>query len=209
MHVASLVLFAVTLLAHKSFGILHFYGSALAPGRLVESLALTHAWHFPGPSWSISAEWLAYLSFPWVAWLTARLSSARTALALIMMLFMTLAYIVFVSSLGSMELGLPRVAVEFTSGVLLHRIYELRKPRPNLAADRCAAGLLLVFIVGSNVIDYVLHRETAFKFFPILACGIVYVIAASQGRFTTWLKGSTLQYLGRISYSLYLVHSVS
>src|SRR5690606_21574322 len=102
-------------------------------GNLLRTLTLTHAWdipiarHWNVPSWSISAEFAAYLAFPLIALMAARFRSTLAALGMIVLLFVALASIKKLGSYGgTMAYGLPRIAIEFPAGVLLHRIWTLR-----------------------------------------------------------------------------------
>lgn len=66
------------------------------PDAFVASLLLIQNWFYwlpacwNGPSWSLSAEWFAHLTFPICQWLTARWRGIRVPIALVLTAFLSL-----------------------------------------------------------------------------------------------------------------------
>ncbi len=67
---------------------------------------------------------------------------------------------------------------------------------------RWAAGMLAIAMLG------VLARPAAYTGAAVVTGGLV-LLASWTGRMGTWFSSRPFQYLGRISYSLYLIHPVA
>jgi peptidoglycan/LPS O-acetylase OafA/YrhL len=175
---------------------------------LAGQLSMTHAWRFPIErqwnvvSWSVSAEWLAYLAFPAFVWLVARLRSA-TALLVAAAICVAAAGVTFHSldDGGNMRVGLFRILYEFPLGMIAYRLYAL-DARPSRAWGLCAIVLLCGF--GPFVRVFLRrHHIDGLVLTPVVFPFVVYGLArASQ----PWLGAPVLVWLGRVSYCLYLVH---
>ena len=106
--------------------------------RLAYNLMLVHAWGLTNeaswniPSWSISVEWFAYLVFPLLWWVVARVRTEGAALT-----GMAVAIVLTVfglSALGeqwlhtSLQHRLARGVPEFFAGMFIFRLHALRGP---------------------------------------------------------------------------------
>lgn len=198
-HIAAVAIFAATLALHTP-------DIDLSISGLIATLTLTHAWAVPidltwhSVSWSISAEWAAYLCFPLIALATKR-ATPMAALCAIAALFGLLSIAIAIGPWrDGYAYGMHRIAVEFTAGVLLFRLWAQHKVAINRGTCLALAGLL----IGANVLDGIAGSGTAQVALPILACVVVYGLACADG----WLASAfaRLEHLGHISYSLYLVH---
>ncbi len=184
------------------------------------SLLLVQAWQFPVaavwnvPAWSISAEWAVYLLFPLLILPVRRLQHARSVVLVIALVYVGLAFAIHRWWVpGSMGFGMWRVAAGFTAGLLLHRLWELRgaarQPRAGGAGDaRSSDGgapwhWVLVFVGGATVWEIAFGARAALPWFPVLGCGVIYSLAVSG---SPVLCTPVALALGRLSYSLYLVH---
>ena len=181
-------------------------------------LALLHAWGVvpkPGwnaPSWSISAEWFAYLLFPLLA---PALMFVRDRLTAILIALAALAVMAAVFSLADWSLNiwvgapaLVRVFGEFLCGAALCRAVALetvpvlsqsasRSLKPN--GDLLGAGALLLFLVGASA---------GVPDFGLVALLALTVLGAALAKtlFAQFLGSGALVWLGEISYSIYMVH---
>jgi len=181
--------------------------------ELFVSLTMMHAWTAPVPkiwntvSWSISAEWAAYLCFPVIAWLALRLRSKTILVAIVLTLFAGLGLIIeSVDYRGTMAYGMHRVAAEFTAGVLLFRLWQLTRRHSSTAWGAAAGLALTTMTLGGGATEAILGFSKALSVFPVLAAVVVFGLAAGDGPLVRGLAAAPLQYLGRISYSLYLAH---
>jgi peptidoglycan/LPS O-acetylase OafA/YrhL len=167
-----------------------------------------HAWgvcstiNWNSPAWSISAEWAAYLAFPFLVplfqvvrspWLWAGL--AFTGLGL------------FLTSTGlqlselTINGGVVRIACEFTLGMALHRWWGHRQATPAMATLGLATGVGLLCggaWLGNQVVGYMLA--------PVAMAVLLVTLASLPTNWAKHFGHPTLLYLGEISYATYLVH---
>lgn len=181
-------------------------------GHGLSQLMLLHAWgvddrlYFNGPSWSISAEWFAYLLFPLFA-AVALMVARRPALALGVGLtglataeFASQA--LFGNSLTerTYDVAILRVGPEFLLGCLAYAVLRHGEvPRP----------LIWPGLVGTLVaIGVALSGGLPLVAVPVLFVCLVVLVAEADRRHMLGAGGApgSLVYLGEISYSTYMVH---
>lgn len=151
-------------------------------------------------AWSVSAEWDAYLVFPWVVRFLMR-GPARLALALAAALVLLINISVLYAFGGTIDIGgdwlallraLPQVAL----GVLTYRLYRSGVGSALWASDLAflgvAAAIGAALAMGSDGLTVSL--------FPILMLAAV----MNEGVLGRALNAAPLVWLGDISYSLYL-----
>ena len=181
----------------------------LAWSALPANLLLVQAWGFAPvsgwnhPSWSISAEWFAYLSFPVFAWTAWRLRDRpRVAVGLALALIAAL-YPIFQTLAGfplteaTIRWGFLRIVPCFAYGCALHALWRsgaVTGRFSGLAA--CLAGAAVVLAVHFGAPDQVI----------VMTLGALIVtlagLAAAGSSFATQ---APLVYLGEISYSTYMI----
>jgi peptidoglycan/LPS O-acetylase OafA/YrhL len=188
-------------------------------------LGMLHAWGVtakPGwnaPSWSISAEWFAYLCFPLLA---PSLMAVRERLTALLIALAALCGTALLFSVADWSLNtwvgapaLSRVFGEFLCGAALCRLVDLGRdlPRPlptppphagegvggGLNGDMLGMAAFALFLLGasSGVPDFGLVALLAF---------VIFGAATSHGQLAQLLGSRPMVWLGEISYSLYMVH---
>jgi peptidoglycan/LPS O-acetylase OafA/YrhL len=181
--------------------------------RLGYSLTLLNGWGIPGsvgwnvPSWSVSSEWFAYLLFPLIAVVLLRVGSrvANAGIAVATCLI-TVSLAVWLTGATRYMLGerftLIRVSSEFFIGCCLLGIY--RKSTPSRAYDWPAlGGALAVILLG------LLSPPPFWDFlFIVLFAATILGLSLATGPATLVFGHPVLIYLGRVSYSLYLMHAI-
>jgi peptidoglycan/LPS O-acetylase OafA/YrhL len=163
------------------------------------------------PSWSISAEWWAYIVFPALCIFIYR----RQGLAIITLgLLVVLAYMAIMYWLprhdpfdpnavvphnldSTYDFGFLRGLAGFIAGMLLYRAYEGGLWKRFFQGD--AAALLFIIITL-----LCLHFGVNDFFYIILFIALVYVFSFNNGKLNAICDNRVLQYLGKISYSIYL-----
>lgn len=155
-----------------------------------------------GPSWSLSAEWIAYLAFPFV---TAGLARVGGTFRLLGLAGAALVLQSLVLALIADASPLPRVAGEFLAGCALGHLH-LRRPGGDLRW-RSVPALVVVGLVLALVVvqpPRVLAMAMAAPAFAVL----VYALAR-QAPFALRLPGGALLvFLGEASYALYMTHGL-
>jgi peptidoglycan/LPS O-acetylase OafA/YrhL len=173
---------------------------------LVWHLLLVHAWGpldtagWNAPSWSISAEWFAYLLFPLLALALARLRSGMAALLV--------AAAALVATMAALAAGgwplnswlgppaLIRVSGEFLAGAAMCRAVMLGTvPR---SGD-------LVGLVALAAIAFAAWAEAPDGILVGLAL-LVLAAATARGPLEKVLACGPVVWVGEISYSIYMVH---
>ena len=169
--------------------------------RLPYHFTLTFAWFghpvgWNGPAWSVSIELLAYAAFPGLLMFSKRLSAPpRILLAILcaVALVALLGYVGFeTTGIGAIARGL----LGFTIGVLMQSV------APSGFTVPLASSAALVALIALAVLS-----DDSIVLAP-LAAAILIPALAGRGRdpFIVALSTGPALLLGRISYSIYLLH---
>lgn len=181
--------------------------SVLSWKTLPAHLLMLHAWGLAGeagwnhPSWSISAEWFAYLAFPLfalAAWPLRKRPWVATAGAAVFLMGLYAAFerlAGFPLTEATFRWGALRIVPCFAYGCALYLVYR-RAPLPR--AGLLALSAAVVMVGSASVL--------AWDAVTVLAAGLLILALASipDGR-AGWLGSRPAVYLGEISYSVYMV----
>lgn len=151
-------------------------------------------------SWSISAEWFAYLLlFPLAMFLLLQ-GKVKLLGGIVLMLWIVgfgYAYH-YRGDIALTHNAIPRIAFEFLAGVLCNR----QAYRPMIR--RLGAALFWLGFLGLLSIT---QTKTLFEFFSLPAIACIIVGLNNGSAVTDYIFGNTVVvYLGEISYSLYMTH---
>ena len=179
---------------------------------LLQSFGVCHIYNWNIPSWSISAEWGAYILFPLLAlWIGRRKTSASALLAV----FVAAAYICIMYVLPrvnplspstpvphnlntTFDYGYLRGIAGFVIGMLIYQLYHREGVRVVFGSDRATAVIVLLVIAG-------LHFAINDALVVLLFAALVYNFAVNNGALHRVCNNRVMQYLGDISYSIYLM----
>ena len=174
---------------------------------LPANLAMIHAWGFTDvagwnhPSWSISAEWFAYLTFPLFAVVAWRLRDRPASAAVGAALLLCATYAVFERLAGfpltqaTYHWGALRIVPCFTLGCALYLIHRRGGVR---RGGLLAAGAALGMIASASLMLW--------DGVTVLMAGLVILGLGSVANDKARVMGSKpAVYLGEVSYALYMV----
>jgi peptidoglycan/LPS O-acetylase OafA/YrhL len=182
-------------------------------------LTMTHAWPLPGtgrdadpfaayswnyPSWSISAEWFAYLLVFPAAWrLLRQLDRVREAgiFGLAVLLLAGRAFWLQPFPLACCDM-VVRVTVEFVAGALLYRVY-CRAGNATRFCRRAADGIFLA-VLAALLFAPAPATPWIVVLFPALLLGLT----AETSLVARVFAARPALWLGRISYSVYMTQAV-
>ena len=206
LHVATLVgvglLAAVALVAGMSVD-----GNVLSWVSLPANLLMVHAWGLAPvagwnhPSWSISAEWFAYLCFPLFAFVFWRAREKPVAAVVGAAAFLAVLYYGFERVAGfplteaTIRWGALRIMPCFALGCALYLVYRKAPLKAPWTASAVSFGLM-VLSAALGLWDGIT---------VLLAGALILSLASLPNERAGWLASKPAVYLGEISYSVYMV----
>jgi peptidoglycan/LPS O-acetylase OafA/YrhL len=206
LHIATLI--GVGLLAAAAiFAGMSIDANVLSWSSLPANILMVHAWGaapvagWNHPSWSISAEWFAYLCFPLFAFVFWRARHRPIAAVVGAAAFLAILYFVFEQWAGfalteaTIRGGALRIVPCFALGCALYLVY---RKTPLTAPWLCAAVSfgLMVLSAALGLWDGVT---------VLLAGGLILSLASLPNERAGLLASKPAVYLGEISYSVYMV----
>ena len=183
---------------------------------LLNSAHLDTVFKWNIPSWSISAEWIAYLIFPFLVKPFSKFNKVQTFLAIffITLLYAGLVfwispnkYILFPFLTAGRDLdltydwGFLRGILGFTLGMCVYRLYVTNFLKSKIGSD---FFLLIIVAVYSIYSHFNFSDVLAPHFFALIVLSTVY---GSNGM-NRFYRNSILQKLGDWSFSIYMWHIV-
>lgn len=169
---------------------------------LLQSLGVHDHGTWNLPSWSISAEFWAYLIFAAVL-LFGRKYLVPTSVLLILSCLSALYAMSPDFMDATYDYGLFRCLAGFFAGVLVHVYWKRLDIRRNVATvlEVAALGAVVLFVVFAG-------GKLASLLAPGVFAGVVYLFAQERGAVSSVLRSWPFLALGRWSYSIYMVHSI-
>lgn len=156
------------------------------------------------PSWTISGEFFAYISFPALVYLVS--NNKIKVFGVYIGSLILIGWLYWLNDFASLgqgisKLGLVRCFLGFVLGYCIYHCYILCK---NRVQQKSCNTLLIIsicscFYLGFNVV-------ANHFYIPLLFSIILLLILLSKTFLHTILENKALVYLGDISYSLYLNH---
>jgi len=179
---------------------------------LLHSFYINKIYTWNIPSWSISAEWWCYLAFPLLALF---INKKKMIAIVVLILFIIGSYCSIMYLLprvnplypavpvphninSTYDYGFLRGIAGFTLGMIMYAAYQLPSAKKLLQNDFLAILIiLLVFLT--------LHYAGNDAICVILFAMLVPAFAANNGFVHSACNNKALQYIGNISYSIYLM----
>jgi len=184
-------------------------GSFFANLTLTQSLGLFDSLTFNPPAWTVSVEFYAYFVFlAMMLWAQPRKTGHFVIIAGgVAALYFALSRVKPDMNF-TYDLGFWRCLAGFYTGVVTAWIYGLMHTKIS-EAKRGARFTALECMTVAVLFGFVIYCPGRLQFFlaPV-AMLFVLVFAAGKGHISTWLSSRLALYLGKISYSIYLVHVI-
>lgn len=194
--------------SHLSQGDYHSHDFSF--GAFVQAIFLAQTWTaaklgtWNEPAWTLSAEVLGYAAFPFLALFIGR---QRSAVGLFALTAGSLATLVFLMIAAGHAINNPsgifgaiRMAFCFFAGIAMGRLFQLRamSPRTVTLITVVSALATLIFLCLDR-----LGTLTVFSF-----AGLIYGLAFASGPISEFMTSGPIMFLGRISFSFYMVHII-
>ena len=157
------------------------------------------------PSWSISSEMISYVVFG----LAILLFGKRKKSVIGLILILSAAFLAYINSYTETYYwGFVRGLVCFMAGFFTYHIYDRNKNIKISGVWEYLIPLLLVLIF--YVRYYYIHDKELFSLLliPTFFGLSIFIFALSNGYIVQLMSGKIFQFLGKISYSLYLNHAI-
>ncbi len=210
LHLLTLGVAAILMLMGFEFR-LSGQGDGQFPGwSLIIHLLLIQGWGFERellfnvPSWSISAEWFAYLVFPS---LIMFLVKKKPAIALCSTAFFMLglwlffdAYMPRVTTRLTNDCSVFRIIPEFILGITLYYYFRQRKPNPFAGLLLLQSVILLVPLLHFGLADILIVF--------LLAAIIIFAADLNRLGYSGWLTHKFWIFCGEASYAIYMTHYI-
>ena len=155
-------------------------------------------------SWSIGAEWWAYVAALVLIRLIHGKGLRRAGIAALVAAALLAALVRLVPGHGldiTFDYGFFRCLFEFTFGLALYQAYDARWGEAALRGDAPFLLLLAAIALSLNA------RAADLSLVPLFAL-LILAAAYNRGRLERLLASPPLQHLGEISYALYMMHGV-
>jgi peptidoglycan/LPS O-acetylase OafA/YrhL len=185
-------------------------GNILSWPSLPANILMVHAWGFAPqagwnhPSWSISAEWFAYVTFPLFAWLALRMKDRPWLAVGAALIAMTALYAVFPRFSGfpltraTIAWGALRIVPCFALGCAVNLLW-----RSGAVRGRSPAALGAVF--SGAAIALAAQFDAPDAALVALFGALIWSLASLSSAGENSGGGRLFVYFGEISYSIYMI----
>jgi peptidoglycan/LPS O-acetylase OafA/YrhL len=216
-HLFTLLALLGMVLVSRRLGLPYVESAHTAPAFFL-NLALMQTWvpdfemSWNGPSWSISSEWFAYLIFPFFCPALSAIRSWKGAVvAVVAGWAASVACYAFTGAVPWHYLFI--VVPTFLTGCLLCRAVSLAAGPPSLPRylpDALLVALVVLPFPVAHLGDWSGAAQYKALIAPLFACfaGLIYAFGRLSDACSAVWRSAPLLFLGDISYSLYMTHSL-
>lgn len=178
---------------------------------LLNALGTVGSLSWNGPSWSISAEFYTYMVFAGlIALLAAKRRSSWTGQVFALVALGSLFAVLFVLRMDSLEFhydfGILRCLYGFSLGIVTFTLVEAFGHRLARMSGGWTQGLL-AFVAIALVASVSVVEQVSFVAPLAFALLLGSLLVGARTPLARWLSIAPLVWLGRRSYSIYMIHS--
>jgi peptidoglycan/LPS O-acetylase OafA/YrhL len=177
---------------------------------LVHSLGLHNRLTFNAPSWSISAEFYTYIAFAVVVLALRKWQKPAQLAAFVTLSALSLGLLLWHGrpDLNVMyDFGWFRCTMSFFAGAASHIVFGRSEVLRRGGLRRVVPYIAVACLVGGALfLEFKTKGPSDFLFPPLVVILVVALAASPHAPINRWLQLRPLVYLGRISYSIYMVH---
>ena len=173
------------------------------------------------PFWSIGTEWHFYMVLPAVIFLAKKFPLVKSVviLSVCCIIFSLLVY----SGLLSFDWWEKQILVrfpEFAAGIIAGYYFKKKSQLPRLLSGLGGIALFLLLIFGGRLMKFTpivdksgdlgfILLTIALPFMTVAFAFLMFHTITQPSLLSKFLSGKIITYLGRISYSIYLWHSLA
>lgn len=183
---------------------------------LMHSFGIHDIFTWNVPSWSISAEWAAYMLFPLLALFLSKYKKVGIIILSLISILLYVSILYFLVRVNPMAPNVPvphdlnvtydfgylRGIAGFIAGMITYIIFQQKEIVNYFNND--ITGILLIFATMA-----LFHFGANDLFIVLCFVFLVLAIAANKKGIHKLLEWKPLQFLGDISYSIYLMHGIA
>jgi peptidoglycan/LPS O-acetylase OafA/YrhL len=177
-----------------------------APQEIIPNLLLLQSW-WPGfnpqsfnfPAWSISVEYYIYMIFAGILLCTPRVA---TLTFLMISLAATLCLLFGLADM--MEPAVQGLSC-FFAGVMTYHLYRLIQDMSIPRWLHTALEVIGICLTVSLLVGNIDHKQIILT---LGFCALMLVFSFEKGLISTLLKARPFEYLGALSYSIYMTHAM-
>lgn len=190
-------------------GARHDFSSAFSLESLIPQIFNVHTWFGYGltwnyPAWTLSGEMAAYLIFAVVMLAIG----SRGGRLLASLLLIVISGAIFAAELGPREgynvISVARCVVGFFVGYVLFDLWRWRQ----IQSARTGTIIELIAVAGFAVSLHARFDGAAYFINYPLVAFVVWAFASGKGVLSKLIANPVLLWLGKISFSLYMIHAV-
>lgn len=192
-----------------------YFTNLFANVFLLQSFYPTEEIRFNAVAWSLSAEMFFYILFPFIIqWITTTVRSKIYTIFMSATIFMLVLCAVFGGTENELWFfyGFPPVRLlDFVLGIILYNlckkinIEEFRKRFSFTAIEISAIVLFVAFFISAYYIPQV-YRHALWYWLPVGL--LISIFSFQSGCISKLLSNNTFVYLGEISFSFYMFHTI-
>lgn len=180
--------------------------------NLAETLLLTNSTPILGvnyginyPSWTISSEMISYIVF---GLLSLTFTTVKKPLKFAIVIGICVTFLWYLKQYWVIEdYGFVRGLYAFLMGCLVYKFYN-KKRVYHKGLEFITVLVLLVYMYLLSILPLQKQEVFSIATIPLLFASILFILLHTNGMISNILESRTFQFLGKISYSVYLNHAI-